>query len=749
MAEKFKPSPSAYKQVVGTLADFSSESTIAVAQQIKDVEKDCFITDDKWTEDFQKKWCEELYSLTTRFVELDPDKLATFTDEERKKNYNSLINIIQAFVVDIYDFEFNVSTKSYSDPLIKYDTHIPTIDSFKDMLKNAQYEVYDKTENECKIKIVIADGETTKETEFVAKHTDNSALKKGDTYDAYFWTGNMCLPDNSAQPFWFNSIFACHFSCSYGDETNDVTVTFDPYSRENKLPYMGENYRVIAEDFFCGVDYSLIKKKTRPALLSTFDFLDVDNMLIRNNITFERHPNNAKKHLSREERELLKPLFNSEEEVVFLTKSEYNDLQKKYIITPNSNPELWEVALELGWSSDGKGVTEEDALNVETIPVLTLEPEDDDDPVYSYFDKVLTFDELRYFRNVKVIEPYSFALCENLNSIDLRNIEEIGDNAFIFNINLKNVIIGENCKVVGEGSFASCYSLVNLNLCGVVELKQGTFNSCFNLKSLSLNPNCEKIGEGCFRDCYNLTDIVSTLYFGNYNTFNGLTEIEIDCFDGCKSLKSLEFPNVTKIAAIAFYGCESLEGIIIDKVTEIGFEAFENCSSLRAIRFNPNENVLVEGRKTFAGCKKLMKIDNIENVHFKTFTQYTFTECESLETIDVANIGIIFDGCFESCTNLTNVLNLNVIEEICQSSFSNCPSLNEIDITGIKRTSGVPFKNSKINVLKLPAFNPTSFSLVLFEDVIVNTAYVKSEEDIDEYKRRGLTNCENWIVENN
>ena len=59
-----------------------------------------------------------------------------------------------------------------------------------------------------------------------------------------------------------------------------------------------------------------------------------------------------------------------------------------------------------------------------------------------------------------------------------------------------------------------------------------------------------------------------------------VTSLPNRCFDGCKSLTSVDFPGVTEIKNFTFQNCTSLTTYNFPNLTTIGEGAFLNCSAL-------------------------------------------------------------------------------------------------------------------------------------------------------------------------
>ena len=112
----------------------------------------------------------------------------------------------------------------------------------------------------------------------------------------------------------------------------------------------------------------------------------------------------------------------------------------------------------------------------------------------SFFQDIISLDELQYFHNLEIIEIYSFKSCKELKSIILpKSLQEINSNAFNKCISLKEIIFPENIKFIGPGSFLDCE----------------------NLEKIIIPENIKKISNGAFYDCSSLKKIIIPERFKN------------------------------------------------------------------------------------------------------------------------------------------------------------------------------------------------------------------------------------------
>lgn len=133
---------------------------------------------------------------------------------------------------------------------------------------------------------------------------------------------------------------------------------------------------------------------------------------------------------------------------------------------------------------------------------------------YSKNLKNLTFSNL-----VEKIGKKSFEHCEKIENIILpRNIKIIEEKAFQFLTNLQFLILSFNLEEIGDMAFYNCINLKSVIIPNKVKkIGDKAFAKCKNLKKVTIQANVEFIGEGVFSECENLElYIKNNSYVENY-----------------------------------------------------------------------------------------------------------------------------------------------------------------------------------------------------------------------------------------
>ncbi|MDE6584507.1 MAG: leucine-rich repeat domain-containing protein, partial [Anaeroplasmataceae bacterium] len=205
-----------------------------------------------------------------------------------------------------------------------------------------------------------------------------------------------------------------------------------------------------------------------------------------------------------------------------------------------------------------------------------------------------------------------------VSTIDLNEVEQIGDQAFRGCTGLVKVTLPEYINQIGEYSFENCTSLTtlvhNTDILGVgifkgctsldnVVLNEGTlevndeaFMDCTGLKNITLSPVLQIIGDRAFMNTTALLEIelpVSLLSIGE-NAFknSGLTYVVIPA-------------NVVTIGDYAFIDCEKLKKATFNN-SVLGLGMFKNCTDLRNAYITIGVTVIP--KEAFMNCEKLTLI---------------------------------------------------------------------------------------------------------------------------------------------
>lgn len=219
-------------------------------------------------------------------------------------------------------------------------------------------------------------------------------------------------------------------------------------------------------------------------------------------------------------------------------------------------------------------------------------------------------------------------------------VKGIGQDAFRFVKELKNIVLPETLDSIGESAFKLCYGLEKVTFPkNMKKIGRHAFFSCGMLKEFNMPMSISEIEEGAFAYCYSIT---------SFDFPENITVMNNDIFKGCESLTSIVMHEGLKsIGNYAFSECCKLEAVEIpNSVETLGIGAFESCWNLQEINIPENIKVIPEG--AFLYCKSVQSIKIPNNV--ERIEKYAFSYCKAATEVTIgANVEYIGVNAFEMC----------------------------------------------------------------------------------------------------
>jgi len=157
-------------------------------------------------------------------------------------------------------------------------------------------------------------------------------------------------------------------------------------------------------------------------------------------------------------------------------------------------------------------------------------------------------------KKVTEIGNDAFADCVTMETVNIpASINKIGERAFSWCENLKEVVVPKSVKSLGREVFADCSRLETaVILGGVKEIPPQAFITCGNLKTVAFGTGVEVIGKSSFASCTSLENIIFS---------NTVKVIESSAFYWIGSIKEVFLPiSIEYIGQWAFEDC-GLEAI--------------------------------------------------------------------------------------------------------------------------------------------------------------------------------------------
>lgn len=203
---------------------------------------------------------------------------------------------------------------------------------------------------------------------------------------------------------------------------------------------------------------------------------------------------------------------------------------------------------------------------------------------------------------------------------------------------------GEDCKFLDEQStYDSATGEGRWAYTGtVIYITDAAFSGETGLQEIVIPASVVEVGRnlwnetgggGAFQNCTALTSVV----------FEGdnLSKINLNTFNGCSALSSIELPeSLEKIEYNAFDDCSALKSIVIpDKVTYIGEGAFNYCTGLQEAYIG--DGVTEIAAKAFAECTALKTV--VIGKSIQRIGDQAFNTRSSWDQMTLEKITVLFD----------------------------------------------------------------------------------------------------------
>ncbi len=305
-------------------------------------------------------------------------------------------------------------------------------------------------------------------------------------------------------------------------------------------------------------------------------------------------------------------------------------------------------------------------------------------------------------------------------------VDSIGNGAFEYNNNIRELGLGSNIKYIDDKAFHGCKNLKNVIIPGSiesfgsyvfhdtgleeVEIKPGVcgiydkmFYECEKLRNIRIPDTVKFIGEYAFHVCKSLKSIelnenIEELGI-NSLSWTGLERVSVKCnidklprcvFNKCGELSEVELTNnIKEIGEFAFGSCIKLNSIKIvggknenninlpNNLEYIGERAFYDCCKLESIEIPDTVKEAMPGAFLYCTSLKHIKISK----GMSRVRRHSLAGCSKLKYIEIPkNIKIIEKEAFSYCYNLEDVIIHNKNIEIELTAFDECKSLKRIKI---------------------------------------------------------------------
>ncbi len=294
--------------------------------------------------------------------------------------------------------------------------------------------------------------------------------------------------------------------------------------------------------------------------------------------------------------------------------------------------------------------------------------------------------------SVTSIEPYAFADCPNLKTIDFPNLKTIGAWAFagsgITELTVKDGV------TIGECAFYNCQKLAKVVIGDNVTIGNSAFMMLWTDHTFWNNPYFETLNEYYDKYKYTAGDGANKKVLVHYSykfaktVHTVLTDLTIGnnvtigdfAFQNAAKLEKFILGTGAKIGMNAFYDATGLE-IDLSEVVEIGDGAFSGSRDIDVWEFTVPGSTQKYYREAYewvdAGNGQVRAVDNL----YSYFAPSIKAKAESTDRIaDLSKVTSLGEGAFAFNQSLTGVILPQGLTEIPAYAFVQCRNLESAAI---------------------------------------------------------------------
>lgn len=329
--------------------------------------------------------------------------------------------------------------------------------------------------------------------------------------------------------------------------------------------------------------------------------------------------------------------------------------------------------------------------------------------------------------NVREIAPDAFYV-SSVKTVNLNNVETIGEGAFAFSYGLQSVYFSDKVKTIGEGAFAGCDNLNQITVSRRNPYFKASDNVIFSKNGRHL-VQC------------------ATNKMGDYNIPSGVTDIDAKSFFQCNKLGNVKIPNTVKTigkSAFSYSGLNNLSFEAGATLESIGENAFDHADISNIIL--PASLKFIDGT-AFTYMKKLTSITVEDGSLLANVGDAAFANNPELRTFTFAGsadyLTRIPEGAFSNDVKLESFKIPKGVSQISKNAFLNTPKLENLTFEEgavIQVIEGGAFASCGMKSIELPQSVRQIKSQAF--DNCTNLRYIWIPKRVDEIQTGALNMCE-------
>lgn len=242
--------------------------------------------------------------------------------------------------------------------------------------------------------------------------------------------------------------------------------------------------------------------------------------------------------------------------------------------------------------------------------------------------------------------------------------------------NLEGIVLPNTLKDIGASAFEKCSKITSITIPdSVTYIGEGAFEGCSKIKTITISSSAAIIGKGAFSGCVALEEI--TLPFGRRSYS------DMGYGAGCFYEADL-FGYV--FGSNSYVGAVSTSQYYSDRIYNVGRTELKKTHVtyylppfLKKVTITGRGGVIANG--CFRNCKNLT--DLIIGSGVVGIGNNVFEGCTNLSRLTINNgVVSIGDEAFSGCSNLTSIMIPHSVADIGCSAFDGCTGLVNADYNG-------------------------------------------------------------------
>lgn len=250
----------------------------------------------------------------------------------------------------------------------------------------------------------------------------------------------------------------------------------------------------------------------------------------------------------------------------------------------------------------------------------------------TYIGKVAFYDnpdmtslDLSNCKKLQTIDDGAFIYCSRYEDVEWKvslpeGLETIGERAFFSNEELFRIQLPGTVKTIGNEAFKSTGLKNTVDLSNVESIGEYLFSDCLDMENVILPDELKSVPAGLFYGDMALSRVVTaskaeeaggieSVETGTVYLPEGVEEIGECAFTTCMAIENVDAKGVKKLGKTAFDACSQLKTVqLSEELKEIPDEAFKLCEKLETFSFS--DAIERIGIEAFSECVSLGKADD-------------------------------------------------------------------------------------------------------------------------------------------